>query len=51
VVYPSLPEMGLVRLSELPDRLPAVAARLRGGRWTRAAEEELLATAGTAKAR
>ena len=25
VVYPLLPEMGLVRLSELPDRLPAVA--------------------------
>ncbi len=45
VVYPSLPELGLVRLSELAERLPAVAARLRGGRWTRAAEEALLATA------
>ena len=45
MVYPSLPELGLVRLSELAERLPAVAARLRGGRWTRAAEEALLATA------
>jgi threonine dehydrogenase-like Zn-dependent dehydrogenase len=50
VVYPSLPEMGLVRLSELQERLPAVAARLRGGRWTRAAEEELLRTTGAAGA-
>ena len=50
VVYPSLPEMGLVRLSELPERLPAVAARLRAGRWTRAAEEELLGTSGAAGA-
>jgi threonine dehydrogenase-like Zn-dependent dehydrogenase len=45
VVYPQLHGLGMVRLSELPERLPAVAARLRDGRWTREAEEALLATA------
>jgi threonine dehydrogenase-like Zn-dependent dehydrogenase len=48
VVYPALHDLGLVRLSELPDRLPAVAAGLTDGRWTRAAEDALLATAGEA---
>ncbi len=46
VVYPSLPEMGLVRLADLPQRLPGVAGRMRDGRWTRDAEAELLAVAG-----
>jgi hypothetical protein len=43
VVYPQLHELGMVRLSELAGRLPVVAAALRDGRWTRAAEEALLA--------
>jgi threonine dehydrogenase-like Zn-dependent dehydrogenase len=47
VVYPQLHGLGMVRLAELPARFPGVAARLAGGRWTREAEEELLAEAGT----
>ena len=43
VVYPTLHELGFVPLSEMAKRLPAVAARLDDGRWTRAAEEALLA--------
>jgi L-sorbose 1-phosphate reductase len=43
VVYPALHDLGLVRLAELHDRLPEVAAKLREGRWTREAEEALLA--------
>lgn len=39
VVYPSLHETGMVRLSELGERVPAAAAGLRDGRWTRAAEK------------
>jgi hypothetical protein len=46
MVYPSLPDLGLVRLSELGERFPTVAARLDDGRWTKAAEEELLRVAG-----
>ncbi len=46
VVYPQLHDMGMVRLAELPERFPAVAALLDDGRWTRAAEEALLAEAG-----
>jgi threonine dehydrogenase-like Zn-dependent dehydrogenase len=46
VVYPQLHDLGLIRLSELPTRFPKVAARLADGRWTREAEEELLAEAG-----
>jgi len=42
MVYPSLPDLGLVRLSELGERFPSVAARLDDGRWTKAAEQELL---------
>ncbi len=45
MVYPSLPELGLVRLGELTDRFPTVAAKLDDGRWTKAAEEELLRVA------
>ncbi len=43
VVYPTLHELGMVRLSELAARFPTAAAGLRDGRWTRAAEEALLA--------
>ena len=46
VVYPALHELGLIRLAELADRLPSVAAALHDGRWTRAAEEALLAAGG-----
>jgi threonine dehydrogenase-like Zn-dependent dehydrogenase len=46
MVYPSLPDLGLVRLSELGARFPSVAAELRDGRWTKAAEQELLRVAG-----
>ena len=51
VVYPQLHELGMIRLSELAGRFPTVAAALRDGRWTRAAEEALLAAAGDAPAR
>lgn len=42
VVYPQLHDQGLVRLIDLPEELPHVAAHLHDGRWTRAAEEALL---------
>ncbi|MGD0018829.1 MAG: alcohol dehydrogenase catalytic domain-containing protein [Candidatus Limnocylindrales bacterium] len=50
MVYPSLPDLGLVRLSELAERFPSVAAKLKDGRWTKAAEQELLAVAGRSEA-
>ena len=51
MVYPSLPDLGLVRLSELGERFPTVAAALEDGRWTKAAEQELLRVAGRSEAR
>jgi threonine dehydrogenase-like Zn-dependent dehydrogenase len=45
VVYPALHELGMIRLAELAERLPDVAAELRDGCWTRAAEDALLAAA------
>jgi threonine dehydrogenase-like Zn-dependent dehydrogenase len=45
VVYPQLHDLGMVRLGELADRLPQVAAKLSDGRWTREAERVLLETA------
>lgn len=36
------PDQGLVRLVDLADTLPHVAARLRDGLWTREAEAALL---------
>jgi L-sorbose 1-phosphate reductase len=45
VVYPMLHNLGLVRLSELAERLPAVAAHLHDGRWNAEAEAALLAEA------
>ncbi|HEY3338446.1 MAG TPA: alcohol dehydrogenase catalytic domain-containing protein [Propionicimonas sp.] len=44
MVYPTLPDLGLVRLDELAEKLPAVAAAMVGGRWTKAAEAALLAS-------
>ena len=39
-----LHDLGFVPLAEMSARLPEVAAMLQDGRWTRAAEEALLAT-------
>ena len=47
MVYPQLHDQGLVRLVDLPDTLPEVAELLREGRWTREAEQALLAGAGS----
>ncbi|MCC6497684.1 MAG: alcohol dehydrogenase catalytic domain-containing protein [Propionibacteriaceae bacterium] len=44
MVYPMLPDLGMVRLDELADRLPTVAAAMVDGRWTKAAEAALLAS-------
>ena len=46
VVYPALHDLGLVRLSELAGRFPAVAAKLHDGQWTAEAEAALIAVAG-----
>ena len=46
MVYPMLPDLGMVRLSELPEKLPSVAAAMVDGRWTKAAEAALLASQG-----
>lgn len=45
MVYPMLHNLGLTRLDELAEKLPAVAAAMDDGRWTKAAEEALLASA------
>jgi threonine dehydrogenase-like Zn-dependent dehydrogenase len=42
VIYPMLHDLGLVRLSELEEHFPTVAARLDGGQWCKEAEQELL---------
>ncbi|MCA1595333.1 MAG: hypothetical protein LC772_02750, partial [Chloroflexi bacterium] len=45
VIFPQIPELPLTALSDLHHTLPAVAARLRDGKfWCREAEEELLRT-------
>lgn len=45
VVYPALHDLGLVPLSALKKGLPAVAAKLDRGNWSKAAEQELLKAA------
>ena len=45
MVYPQLRELGLIRLEDLAEALPEVAAALDDGRWTKTAETALLATA------
>jgi threonine dehydrogenase-like Zn-dependent dehydrogenase len=45
IVYPMLHKVGLIRLSELPEHFPTVAAKLDAGIWTREAEQELLRVA------
>ena len=43
VIYQQLEDLPLLRLTELKDALPTVAAKLRDGKyWTREAEDELL---------
>jgi threonine dehydrogenase-like Zn-dependent dehydrogenase len=44
MVYPMLPDLGMVRLDELAEKLPTVAAAMADGRWTKAAEAALLAS-------
>ena len=45
VVWPQFPELPLIPLPELEKHLPSVAARLSpDGYWTKAAEDELLAS-------
>jgi len=42
IVYPSLTDMPLTPLGRLTQTHPAVAAKIHGGLWTKAAEETLL---------
>lgn len=43
VIFPQIPDMGLIPLTELEKELPTVAAKLdEGPTWTKEAEEELL---------
>lgn len=49
VIYPALATLGMIRLDDLGAHFPEVAAELRDGRWTRAAEERLLAEAGSGR--
>jgi len=42
MVYPACKSMGLIRLEELAQKLPDVAAGLKDGLWTIAAEKRLL---------
>jgi L-sorbose 1-phosphate reductase len=46
IVYPMLHDVGLIPLTELHTRFPTVAEKLDHGKWTRAAEQELLRVAG-----
>lgn len=46
MVYPTCADLGLTTLSELSEKLPSVAAAMDEGRWTKAAEQALLATCG-----
>ena len=41
LVYPSCKSLGLIRLEELPQKLPDVAAGLKDGLWTLEAEKEV----------
>ncbi len=45
MVYPQLGELGVVKLSEMAEALPEVAAEMVDGNWTRAAEKMLLQVA------
>jgi hypothetical protein len=43
MVYPWLHDLGLVRLEEIPRKLPELGAHLVNGQWTKQAEEALRA--------
>lgn len=45
IVYPSLHDVPLIPLADLPRHYPTVAAKLINGRWNRQAEAEFLAVA------
>ena len=42
VVYPSIEGLGLIRIEDLAEKLPNVAAKLSNGLWTKEAEAALL---------
>jgi len=42
IVYPACRDLGLVRLEEMPEKMPEVAACLGDGLWTKQAEQKLL---------
>ena len=42
IVYPACKGLGLIRLEELPEKLPEVAELLKDGVWNQAAEKELI---------
>ncbi|MCH2114870.1 MAG: alcohol dehydrogenase catalytic domain-containing protein [Pirellulales bacterium] len=42
IVYPMLHQMGLIPLTEMSQHFPAVAEKMDEGKWTLAAEQELL---------
>jgi L-sorbose 1-phosphate reductase len=46
MVYPWLKDVGLVPLKDLAKPYPTVAAKLDGGKWCKAAEDELKRVAG-----
>jgi hypothetical protein len=46
MVYPWLKDIGLIPLKALAVTFPTVAARLDGGNWCKAAEDELKQVAG-----
>lgn len=48
MVYPWLKDVGLVPLKDLARPYPTVAAKLDGGKWCKAAEDELKRVAGFA---
>jgi hypothetical protein len=50
IVYPALHDPGLIPLVELKDHFPSVGEKLDRGRWTKAAEEELMRVAGSCAA-
>jgi len=39
IVYPMLHEVGLIPLTKLKEQFPTVAAKLKDGQWTKAAEQ------------
>jgi len=42
MVYPTLADLGYVRVTEMAEKLPHVAAKLNDGLWTKEAEDALL---------